>query len=59
MTAIARELRFQYLLGYVPSRRCKSTAGWHAIDVSVDRPDVRVRAREGYFSALTTCPWSG
>ena len=49
MTAIARELRFQYLLGYVPSRGT-SEPGWHAIDVSVSRPDVRVRAREGYFS---------
>jgi len=48
MTAIARELRFQYLLGYVPSGAANE-AGWHAIDVSVDRPDVRVRAREGYF----------
>jgi Ca-activated chloride channel family protein len=49
MNAIARELRFQYLLGYVPARAA-SEAGWHAIDVSVDRPDLRVRAREGYFS---------
>jgi len=49
MTAIARELRFQYLLGYVPSRGT-SEPGWHAIDVSVSRPDARVRAREGYFS---------
>jgi Ca-activated chloride channel homolog len=47
MSTIARELRFQYLLGYVPAR---SAPGWHAIDVSVDRPDVRVRAREGYVS---------
>lgn len=49
MTAIARELRFQYLLGYVPSRAA-SDAGWHAIDVTVDRPEMRVRAREGYFT---------
>ena len=47
MTAIARELRFQYLLGYVPSQRSSGPA-WHAIDVRVARPDVRVRAREGY-----------
>jgi hypothetical protein len=49
MSAIARELRFQYLLGYVPARG-SAASGWHAIDVAVDRPDVRVRAREGYFS---------
>ena len=48
MTAIARELRFQYLLGYVPSRARSTEAAWHAIDVTVGRPDVRVRARDGY-----------
>jgi len=42
MAAIARELRFQYLLGYVPSRGA-SEPGWHAIDVTVNRPDARVR----------------
>jgi Ca-activated chloride channel family protein len=45
--AIARELRFQYLLGYVPAR--SASTAWHAIDVEVTRPDLRVRAREGYF----------
>ena len=49
LTAIARELRFQYLLGYVPSRR-PDDSGWHAIEVTVERPDARVRARDGYFS---------
>ena len=47
MMAIARELRFQYLLGYVPSRARSTEPSWHAIDVTV-RPGVRVRAREGY-----------
>lgn len=47
---IARELRFQYLLGYVPSRERAGEPSWHAIDVTVARPDVRVRAREGYAS---------
>ena len=50
MTTIARELRFQYLLGYVPSRARSTEASWHAIDVTVERPDVRVRARDGYMS---------
>jgi Ca-activated chloride channel family protein len=50
MATIARELRFQYLLGYVPSRGSFTDASWHAIDVSVKRPDVRVRARDGYVS---------
>ena len=50
MTAIARELRFQYLLGYVPSHGRSGEPSWHAIDVRVARPDARVRAREGYVS---------
>jgi Ca-activated chloride channel homolog len=52
--ALARELRFQYLLGYAPSRDASGTPGadpaWRAIEVAVSRPDVRVRARDGYFS---------
>ena len=50
MGTIARELRFQYLLGYVPARGVSTDPAWHAIDVTVTRPDVRVRARDGYFS---------
>jgi Ca-activated chloride channel homolog len=50
MEMIARELRFQYLLGYVPARGVSPDAVWHAIDVTTNRPDLRVRAREGYFS---------
>ena len=49
LAAIARELRLQYLLGYVPSRH-SGQSSWHSIEVSVDRPDARVRARDGYFS---------
>lgn len=48
MRTIARELRFQYLLGYVPSRARSGEPSWHAIDVTVRRPGVRVRARQGY-----------
>ena len=48
LTTIARELRSQYLLGYVPSRT--GERGWRAIDVRVDRPGVRVRARDGYYA---------
>ncbi|MGH9142234.1 MAG: VWA domain-containing protein [Vicinamibacterales bacterium] len=50
MTTIARELRFQYLLGYVPLRRAAEDPSWHAIDVTVSQPELRVRAREGYAS---------
>jgi len=54
LTTIARELRVQYLLGYVPASSSSRSAAegptWHAIDVDVHRPGVRVRARDGYFS---------
>lgn len=47
---LARELRFQYLLGYTPSRAASADPGWRAIEVTVSQPDVRVRARDGYFA---------
>jgi Ca-activated chloride channel homolog len=49
-TSIARELRFQYLLGYSSSHKGSSEGEWHSIQVSVARSDVRVRARDGYVS---------
>lgn len=49
--SIADELRHQYLLGYTPSRPIGSgEPEWRAIDVDVDRPGVRVRARDGYMA---------
>lgn len=47
LAGLANELRMQYLLGYVPSR-ADASPGWHSIEVAVNRPGVRVRAREGY-----------
>lgn len=49
LATIARELRFQYLLGYVPARQADERS-WHSIEVTVDRADAKVRARDGYFS---------
>lgn len=47
---ISRELRHQYLLGYAPARGQEPGAEtWHAIQVRVRRPDVQVRARDGYY----------
>jgi Ca-activated chloride channel family protein len=51
MRTIANELRHQYLLGYTPSRPI--VAGqeqWRSITVRVSRPDVTVRARDGYLT---------
>ena len=50
LSTIARELRSQYLLGYAPTRPPASEGEWRAIDVKVDRPGVRVRARDGYYA---------
>jgi Ca-activated chloride channel homolog len=50
LTAIARELRAQYLLGYAPTAAADVGPRWRTIQVRVDRPDVRVRFREGYFA---------
>jgi Ca-activated chloride channel homolog len=50
LRAIARDLRHQYLIGYTPSKPIVPGSGeWRSISVSVDRPDVRVRARDGYL----------
>jgi len=47
---IARELRYQYLLGYAPMKPGESGAQrWRSIRVTVKgRSDLRVRARDGY-----------
>jgi Ca-activated chloride channel homolog len=50
MRAIARELRWQYLLGYTPTRPPVSGSNeWRSISVRVKRPDAKVRARDGYL----------
>jgi Ca-activated chloride channel homolog len=48
LSTIARELRAQYLLGYSPASVSEGRPGWRSIRVTVNRPDVRVRARDGY-----------
>ena len=47
---IARELRYQYLVGYTPTRPLTADRGeWRSITVKVNRPRARVRARDGYL----------
>jgi Ca-activated chloride channel family protein len=51
LAEIARELRYQYLLGYAPAAQIESgTHAWRSIRVVVKRPGVRVRARDGYMT---------
>lgn len=49
MDAIGGELHAQYTLAYRPSG--EEPSGYHEIKVSVDRPDVTVRTRPGYYIA--------
>jgi VWFA-related protein len=45
--AIGGELNAQYTLSYHPTD--SDTGGFHQIRVTVDRPDVKVRTRPGYY----------
>ena len=48
---IARELRYQYLLGYAPVDSIKpGTREWRSIRVVVKRSGLRARARDGYIT---------
>ena len=51
LTGIARELRYQYLLGYTPSSPVvPGQTGWRSIRASVRKSGFRVRARDGYLT---------
>jgi len=49
MDAIGGELHAQYTISYQPSG--EDPEGYHEINVLVDRPNVTVRARPGYYIA--------
>jgi Ca-activated chloride channel family protein len=50
LSAIAHELRYQYLLGYAPTAPASSPHEWRSISVTVTRPGTSVRARDGYYA---------
>jgi VWFA-related protein len=49
VSAIMEESRSYYLLGFAPSEKSKN-GGFHPVKVTVNRPDVEVRTRLGYYS---------
>jgi len=49
LSAIATELRRQYLIGYAPAAT-EQGQGWRSISVKVRKPGLRVRARDGYYA---------
>lgn len=46
---ILRDLRTQYLLGFYPKDVPLTTNRFHALDISVQQPGLRVLARSGYY----------
>jgi len=51
LSEIAKELRYQYLLGYAPVDPVDGAAPeWRSIRVAVKKPGLRVRARDGYLA---------
>ena len=50
LALIAKELRYQYLLGYVPGDVSAGDGAWRSIRVVLKTPGLRVRARDGYHA---------
>ena len=53
LATVARELRYQYLLGYTPEKPLRpGEREWRSIKVTMkaSRPGLRVRARDGYMT---------
>jgi len=48
-TEILRELRTEYLLGYYPRLPMGITNRYHAVRVTVRRPELKVITRSGYY----------
>jgi Ca-activated chloride channel family protein len=46
---ILRDLRTQYLLGFYPRNVPKTRDRFHKLNVTLQRPDLRVVTRTGYY----------
>jgi VWFA-related protein len=51
MDAIGGELHAQYTLSYRPTPTDDEPSGYHEIKITLDRPDVDIRTRPGYYLA--------
>ncbi len=51
LTDLGEELHSQYILSYMPNAETEKEAGYHEIHVEVNRPNLDVRARQGYWAA--------
>jgi VWFA-related protein len=49
LSEIGSEIRSQYILSYSPNNKLEG--GFHRIHVDVDRPELKVRTRPGYWMA--------
>lgn len=49
VTQLGEELHSQYLIYYSPNNR--EEGGWHDIKVSLNRPNIEIRTRDGYYTA--------
>ncbi len=50
---LGEELHSQYLLTYSPTKETQDEAGYHNIVVEVLKPEMKIRARDGYYWAGT------
>ncbi|MBV8553441.1 MAG: VWA domain-containing protein [Acidobacteriaceae bacterium] len=49
ITDIGKNLRSQYLLSYAPSQSTQQEPGFHTIRVTVNRPQLKILTRPGYW----------
>jgi len=52
---VLAEIKGQYHLGYL-SANTATDGAWRKVEIKVKRPDLRVRARKGYFGPYKTSP---
>ena len=51
LAEVAKELRYQYLLGYTPADPIDAEhPEWRSIRVVLKKPGAKVRARDGYMT---------